>query len=154
MREGDMRKPFTALISLLAASLLLAPLSYGARFSPSFASLAGPKAPRARSGLLEEVLTRQPASNAGSGSGSICRPTGQIEDACCDYETVEDINGPFFDQLRELVQTQYFRYYKVDLFKDCPFWVENGLCMNRACGVETADEVSEADLVARASAQR
>lgn len=25
--------------------------------------------------------------------------------------------------------------------KECPFWEEDGSCMNRACGVETKDEV-------------
>ncbi|CAO1617843.1 unnamed protein product [Parajaminaea phylloscopi] len=91
--------------------------------------------------LLEQVLSPD-------GDGEICRPTGQIEDACCDYETVEkSLNTPrFYQTLVDLVKTNYFRYYKVDLFKDCPYWVENGLCMNRACGVEKAveDEVPEA----------
>lgn len=32
----------------------------------------------------------------------------------------------------------------MDLFRECPFWYENGFCMNRDCGVETADEVSVA----------
>ena len=32
---------------------------------------------------------------------------------------------------------------QVDLFRECPFWYENGFCMNRDCGVETADEVSQ-----------
>lgn len=88
----------------------------------------GPSAPNIRSSLLEEVLT--PPASLGD---DICRPTGQIEDACCDYETVEkSLNTPkFFATLENLVKTNYFRFYKVDLYRDCPFWVENGLCMNR-----------------------
>lgn len=99
-------------------------------------------------GLLHDVLSgpslTPDSSSLGAGKDEICKPTGQIEDACCDYETVERRMNTqrFFDTLSELVKTHYFRYYKVDLFKDCPFWNENGLCMNRACGVETADEVS------------
>ena len=31
---------------------------------------------------------------------------------------------------------------QVDLYRECPFWQEDGSCMNRACGVETTDEVS------------
>lgn len=96
--------------------------------------------------LLEEVLSPPPSLNA---NGQICRPTGQIHDACCDYETVEkSLNTPrFFQTLGDLVKTNYFRYYKVDLYKDCPFWTDNGgLCMNRACTVEKAseDEIPEA----------
>ncbi|CAO1632289.1 unnamed protein product [Sympodiomycopsis kandeliae] len=86
--------------------------------------------------LLEEVLSADVEHD------QICRPTGQIADACCDFETVEkSLNTPrFFKTLDELVKTNYFRYYKVDLYKDCPFWVDNGLCMNRACTVEKASE--------------
>lgn len=31
---------------------------------------------------------------------------------------------------------------QVDLFRECPFWQEDGSCMNRACSVETTEEVS------------
>lgn len=34
----------------------------------------------------------------------------------------------------------FFKYYKVDLYRECPFWQENGFCMNRACGIEDMDE--------------
>ncbi|CAD6893310.1 unnamed protein product [Tilletia laevis] len=78
-------------------------------------------------------------------NGQICRPTGLIDDARCDFETVEALNDEFFNSLQRLVQTPYFRYYKIDLFRECPFWNENGFCMNRACGVEQADETEVPD---------
>lgn len=102
-----------------------------------------------RGGFLKDVLQSNHnskssiLSNPNSKSDNeICKPTGQIQDACCDYETVEDINQSFFDELASLVKTKYFRYYKVDLYKDCPFWVDNSLCMNRDCTVKKAQEVS------------
>ncbi|TKY86466.1 hypothetical protein EX895_004615 [Sporisorium graminicola] len=97
--------------------------------------------------FLQQVLTkprsqRPPAEAAAPALGAepICRPTGQIEDASCDYETVETINSQFFDRLDTLRKTDFFKFYKVNLFKECPFWNENGFCMNRACSVETEDE--------------
>ena len=30
---------------------------------------------------------------------------------------------------------------QADLYRECPFWQENGLCMNKECGIETIDEV-------------
>ncbi|GAA6002909.1 ER oxidoreductin [Rhodotorula paludigena] len=87
-----------------------------------------------RSGFLQDVL-----ESKGAGQ-NYCKPTGQIHDACCDYETVESVNEDLFGRLHELVATPYFRYHKVDLAKECPFWEEDGSCMNRACGVETTDE--------------
>jgi hypothetical protein len=70
------------------------------------------------------------------------QPSGPIESTHCLYETVESLNADLFPSLKALVQYPFFRHYKVDLFRECPFWYENGFCMNRDCGVETADEVS------------
>lgn len=129
-----------AVITTLGLSQTATALSSSSSSSSSGSPYAVFNAPpylqqRSSSSLLEEVLS--PDS-----TGDICRPKGQIEDACCDYETVEKtLNTPrFYQTLVDLVKTNYFRYYKVDLFKDCPFWVENGLCMNRACSVEKANE--------------
>ncbi|KAJ1573599.1 hypothetical protein NDA11_007490 [Ustilago hordei] len=97
--------------------------------------------------FLQQVLTKpktpsRPSSATLSEGEPICRPTGQIEDASCDYETVETINSQFFDRLDALRTTNFFKYYKVNLFKECPFWNENGFCMNRACSVETEQEAN------------
>lgn len=40
--------------------------------------------------------------------------TGMIEDCCCDYETIDSINGEVLNPLlQELVTTSFFRYFKV-----------------------------------------
>ena len=46
-----------------------------------------------------------------------------------------------YTHLHDLVQTPFFKYFRVDLYRDCPFWQEHGLCMNRECGITTVDEV-------------
>ncbi|CAG8485438.1 15664_t:CDS:10 [Cetraspora pellucida] len=61
-------------------------------------------------------------------------------DACCGYKTVEKINDELFPQLNELVKKHFFKYYKLNLYKECPFWTEYGQCINQACAVETIDE--------------
>jgi hypothetical protein len=70
----------------------------------------------------------------------MAQPSGPIESTHCLYETVESLNTDLFPKLQRLVQYPFFRHYKVDLYRECPFWYENGFCMNRACGVEAADE--------------
>ncbi|KAF9103186.1 hypothetical protein BGX27_010685, partial [Mortierella sp. AM989] len=68
-------------------------------------------------------------------------PTGLIGDSsCCDYETVGKLNVGFSEKLHEIVNMPFFRYFKVDLYKDCPFWNGAGLCMNEDCSVETIDK--------------
>ncbi|WWC92854.1 uncharacterized protein L201_007815 [Kwoniella dendrophila CBS 6074] len=73
-------------------------------------------------------------------SEGYCSPSGPIESTHCLYETVESLNHKLFPELHELVTYPFFKHYKVDLFKECPFWYENGFCTNRNCGVEEANE--------------
>lgn len=46
------------------------------------------------------------------------------------------INAHIYPTLQSLISTQYFRYVSIHLFKDCPFWQDDGLCMRRDCAVE------------------
>ncbi|CAO3692706.1 unnamed protein product [Rhizopus microsporus] len=69
-----------------------------------------------------------------------CSPSGQIKDTCCDYKSIEGIQSDVFDKIQKLVKTKFFRYYRADLWKDCPFWNEDALCTNRDCSVATIDE--------------
>ncbi|KAF9297379.1 hypothetical protein BGZ74_009847 [Mortierella antarctica] len=68
-------------------------------------------------------------------------PSGEIGDSsCCHYETVGKLNTDFSSKLHEIVDMPFFRYFKVNLYKECPFWSHAGLCMNRDCSVETMEE--------------
>lgn len=123
-----------------AAQLFNSPLLTGAG-SGKGGSI--PPASASSSSLLSEMLTRSRTSSGAPIPRDICRPTGQISDAHCDYETVESVlnSRNFFETLDMLRQAPYFKYYKVDLYRDCPFWVENGLCMSKDCTVQKTDEV-------------
>ncbi|KAI0930261.1 hypothetical protein AcV5_007022 [Taiwanofungus camphoratus] len=89
-----------------------------------------------RTEQVQNVLEHQPVKKPA------CRQrlTGPIETTLCDYETIESVNDELFDHLHELVQTPFFKYFRIDLYRDCPFWQENGFCMNRECGITTVDE--------------
>lgn len=61
---------------------------------------------------------------------------GVVEDCCCDYSTVDSLNKEVLHPLlEELVRTPFFRYYKVKLWCDCPFWPDDGMCQLRDCSV-------------------
>lgn len=92
-----------------------------------------------------------------NGFGPTVQPTGPIETTLCDYESIESVNADLFRHLDSLVKLPFFKYFQVwnwssnrlyahevqvDLYRECPFWVDNGACMNRDCGVTTVDEVS------------
>lgn len=147
--KSQHRRMAISLMTILSIISILTsiPSTSGATFTvPQFNA---PPIGASRGGFLKDVLQSNHNSKSSilsnpnsKADNEICKPTGQIQDACCDYETVEDINQSFFDELASLVKTKYFRYYKVDLYKDCPFWVDNSLCMNRDCTVKKAQEVS------------
>lgn len=62
--------------------------------------------------------------------------TGIVEDCCCDYTTVDTLNDHVLHPLlQDLVRTPFFRYFKVKLWCDCPFWPDDGMCRLRDCGV-------------------
>ncbi|RIA91737.1 hypothetical protein C1645_692420 [Glomus cerebriforme] len=74
-----------------------------------------------------------------------CIPSGMSDD-CCKFETVEKINNDLTPRLRELIKTCFFKYYKLRLYKECPFWKEYGQCVNQACAVETTDETNISEI--------
>ncbi|XP_038995133.1 endoplasmic reticulum oxidoreductin-1-like isoform X2 [Hibiscus syriacus] len=64
------------------------------------------------------------------------RHSGIVEDCCCNYETVDHLNGEVLHPLlQELIKTPFFRYFKVRLWCDCPFWPDDGMCLLRDCSV-------------------
>ncbi|KAM6467400.1 ERO1-like protein alpha [Liasis olivaceus] len=73
-----------------------------------------------------------------------CQVTGHLDDCTCDVETIDTFNNyKIFPQLQELLQSDYFRYYKVNLKKPCPFWSDSSHCGIRDCAVNPcpSDEV-------------
>jgi len=89
------------------------------------------------SGSSDSKIAKNVLESKGEG---YCSPSGPIENTLCAYETLETLNKDLYPALHKLVQDDFFRYYKIDLYRECPFWYENGFCMNRDCGVETVDE--------------
>ncbi|KAK3004512.1 hypothetical protein RJ639_017962 [Escallonia herrerae] len=64
------------------------------------------------------------------------RYSGIVEDCCCNFETVDHLNEDVLHPLlHELVRSPFFRYFKVKLWCDCPFWPDDGMCRLRDCNV-------------------
>ncbi|KAG6610326.1 Endoplasmic oxidoreductin [Phytophthora cinnamomi] len=64
--------------------------------------------------------------------------TGSVQDSACDYETVDKaVNEHFHPLLHELSHLTFFRYFKVDLGKECPYlpWQDDGMCASIDCAV-------------------
>uniref|UniRef100_A0A2D4J340 ERO1-like protein alpha n=1 Tax=Micrurus lemniscatus lemniscatus TaxID=129467 RepID=A0A2D4J340_MICLE len=87
--------------------------------------------------LLLALLSRGASAEPPSAEQRcFCQVTGHLDDCTCDVETIDTFNNyNLFPQLQELLQSDYFRYYKVNLKKPCPFWSDGSHCGIRHCAV-------------------
>lgn len=65
---------------------------------------------------------------------------GSIDDCSCTVDTVDHFNNiKIYPILKSLLVKDYFRYFKVNLKNDCPFWADDSKCAMKFCHVETCD---------------
>ncbi|XP_065727143.1 ERO1-like protein alpha isoform X11 [Phocoena phocoena] len=66
-----------------------------------------------------------------------CQVSGYLDDCTCDVETIDKFNNyRLFPRLQKLLESDYFRYYKVNLKRPCPFWNDISQCGRRDCAVK------------------
>lgn len=66
---------------------------------------------------------------------------GRIDDCSCNVDTVDHFNNvKVYPRLRSLLTKNYFRFYKVNLKHDCPFWTDDSRCAMKYCHVEACQE--------------
>ncbi|OAY25179.1 endoplasmic reticulum oxidoreductin-1 [Manihot esculenta] len=86
--------------------------------------------------LTTASITTSKISQFGQHCSCPQRYSGMVEDCCCDYETVDRLNEELlYPSLQDLVKTPFFRYFKVKLQCDCPFWPDDGMCHLRDCSI-------------------
>ena len=67
---------------------------------------------------------------------SACQLDGFVPDCCCSYAAVERVNRDSMQPLlTEIVKTPFFRYFKTDLFCECPLWPDDAMCTLQDCSV-------------------
>uniref|UniRef100_A0A1B6C188 Ero1-like protein n=1 Tax=Clastoptera arizonana TaxID=38151 RepID=A0A1B6C188_9HEMI len=66
-----------------------------------------------------------------------CQLEGKIDDCTCNVDTVDHFNNvKIYPRLSSLLMKDYFRFYKVNLKRDCPFWSDDSRCAMKFCSVE------------------
>ncbi|XP_031418008.1 ERO1-like protein beta isoform X2 [Clupea harengus] len=67
--------------------------------------------------------------------------TGVLDDCFCDIESIDAFNNfKLYPLIRKLTEKDFFRYYRVNLKRPCPFWAEDGQCSIKDCHVEPCPE--------------
>lgn len=71
------------------------------------------------------------------GDHCFCKLKGQIGDCSCNVDTVDHFNNiKVYPRLKSILNKDYFRFYKVNLKKECPFWSDDSRCALRFCHVK------------------
>lgn len=66
---------------------------------------------------------------------------GSINDCSCNVDTVDYFNNNrITPRLKSLLVKDYFRFYKVNLRKECPFWNDDSKCAMRFCSVNPCED--------------
>lgn len=91
--------------------------------------------------VSEDASSSACSCKAASSEAAACQLSGAVRDCCCDYASVERVNRDTVNPLlSRLVAMPFMRYFKVNLYCDCPFWPDDGMCAMRDCSVcECAD---------------
>lgn len=94
-----------------------------------------------RSEVESRSVFQPPIGNNGSFFCTIDKD--DLVSPTCDvtFKEINEINGKIRSDLVSLVGTDFFKYFKLDLYKQCTFWNDNnGFCVNRACAVDVVED--------------
>ncbi|XP_021373807.1 ERO1-like protein beta isoform X2 [Mizuhopecten yessoensis] len=92
--------------------------------------------------ILTIVLTTEAKSEKQNDSNAcFCKLNGEVDDCTCKVENLDTLNNEkIYPVLESLLQKDYFRFFKVNLKKQCPFWSDDSRCAMKDCSVSTCKE--------------
>lgn len=80
-------------------------------------------------------------SDFASGEACFCQLKGQVDDCSCNIDTVDYYNNAkIYPRLASLLPKDYFRFFRVNQKRACPFWQDDSKCSSEDCSVKTCDE--------------
>lgn len=75
-------------------------------------------------------------TNSKTDDQCFCKLKGSIDDCTCNIDTVDYFNNmKIYPRIQSLLGRDYFRFYKVNLNQNCPFWADDSKCAIRDCHV-------------------
>lgn len=64
-----------------------------------------------------------------------------VNDGCDNtFSTIDAVNSKIRNSVQALVKTDFFKFFKLQLYKECPFWQENPMCFSPSCAVEIDED--------------
>ncbi|GMM29614.1 ER oxidoreductin [Martiniozyma asiatica (nom. inval.)] len=65
------------------------------------------------------------------------------ESSALTYKEITELNSQIRPDIFDLVNQNFFRIFRLNLFTECPFWRGKGFCMHQTCAVDTIDDWDE-----------
>ncbi|KAL3998555.1 Endoplasmic Reticulum Oxidoreductin 1 (ERO1) family protein [Acanthocheilonema viteae] len=91
--------------------------------------------------LLFCVLERKVWAQFEPDKECFCKLQGVIDDCRCTTESIDDFNNyEVFPILQKLLSRDFFRFYKINMEKTCPFWPDDRQCLSKECGIGYCDD--------------
>ncbi|ETN81333.1 endoplasmic Reticulum Oxidoreductin 1 [Necator americanus] len=77
---------------------------------------------------------------------------GEAVDSCsCNEPNIDHLNNvQIYEKLQKLLKRDFFRFYRVNMDKPCPFWPDDRQCGSKQCGIAFCDDEVPAGLRRRA----
>ncbi|PAV83164.1 hypothetical protein WR25_23964 [Diploscapter pachys] len=70
-----------------------------------------------------------------------CKHAEAVEPCPCDSSNIDHFNNDLvFDKLHKILQRDFFKFYKVNMDKHCPFWADSRQCGTSQCGIAFCDD--------------
>ncbi|CAI5439344.1 unnamed protein product [Caenorhabditis angaria] len=67
--------------------------------------------------------------------------------ACADSQNIDKLNNDvIYEKVQKLLKKDFFRFYKVNMDKTCPFWADDRQCGTSQCGIAFCDDEVPAGL--------
>lgn len=75
------------------------------------------------------------------GRTCFCKTYEAVDNCRCELGSIDEFNNrKVFPLLRKLLQRDFFRFYKVNMEKSCPFWPDDRQCASKECGIGYCDD--------------
>uniref|UniRef100_A0A914DZB6 Uncharacterized protein n=1 Tax=Acrobeloides nanus TaxID=290746 RepID=A0A914DZB6_9BILA len=59
----------------------------------------------------------------------------------CSSDSIDNFNNAkVFPLLSKLLQKDYFKFYKVNMLRPCPYWPDDHQCASKECGIQHCDD--------------
>nr|CAG4638330.1 EOG090X03A4 [Cyclestheria hislopi] len=86
-------------------------------------------------------FSRKDPPQSGIADRCFCELKGKVDECECSVDYVDQFNNnKLYPRLKSILAKNYFRFFKVNLKKPCPFWHEEQECTMRHCAVQSCTE--------------